>query len=76
MWDKDDHSSRWVQGVCAVPLIAWCLFGFSLVSSPSYNLNDYEKTAVEVSMIGAAYVACRCLWYAINGSGSINRDDY
>ena len=71
MWDKDDHFSRWVQGICALPLIAWCIFGANLIYS-----GYFFSIAIWSSVFGSAYVAYRCLWYAITGRKSINRDDY
>jgi hypothetical protein len=73
MWDKDDHFSRWVQGICAIPLIAWCIFGTYLeLHDPYSNYSRYGT--IGASVIGSGYVAYRCLWYAITGRRSINRD--
>jgi hypothetical protein len=39
MWDKDDHVSRWIQGIVAIPLLAWALFAgyFGWITSGGYS---------------------------------------
>jgi hypothetical protein len=77
MWDEDDTSGRWVQGLCAIPLIAWMCIDFYLYTMGYWtSYSSYGRTAWCGSGIGSAYVAYRCLRYALTGRGNINRDDY
>jgi len=75
MWDKDDHFSRWVQGLCAVPLVAWVIFGSWWIAE-SQSTWSAAETGAAGSVIAAAYLAFRCLRYALTGSGNVNRDDF
>ena len=75
MWDKDDHFSRWVQGICGVFLL--CIFVLEMSMfwrSPLSGLFLVLRYGT-VSFV-AGYLAYRCLRYAVTGSNCINRDDY
>jgi hypothetical protein len=78
MWDKDDHSSRWIQGLCTIPLLAWIVIGSHLLLSDPYPhaYGSRGQGAIAGSVVGAALLAARCLWYALTGTNNINRDDY
>ena len=76
MWDKDDISSRWVQGIIALPLIVWTIAGLYLIRAIPYDDLTYRTEAIWASVIGAGCLAGRCLWYAITGRNCVNRDDY
>jgi hypothetical protein len=76
MWDRDDHFARWFQALCALPLVVWCAFGAYLWLSTPYDSYDRTTGAISTSVLGAAYLAYRCLRYAITGRDNINRDDY
>jgi hypothetical protein len=76
MWDKDDISSRWVQGIIALPLIAWAIIGLYLIAVTPYHSVNRMSGAIIASVIGAIYLAGRCLWYAFTGRNCINREDY
>ena len=74
MWDKDDHFTRWFQAFCALPLLARCVIGTYLsFATPPYDRADAE---ISGSVAGAAYLAYRCLRYAITGRNNVNRNDY
>jgi hypothetical protein len=76
MWDKDDNSSRWVQRIIALPLIAWAIIGSYLIMVTPYHSVNRMNGAVCGSVIGAGYLAYRCLWYAITGRNCFNREEY
>jgi len=76
MWDEDDTFGRWVQGLCAIPLLAWTYFAFDLLASDSYGGYSYGRRGAGWTGIVTAYLAYRCLRYAITGRNNINRDDY
>jgi hypothetical protein len=77
MWDKDDHLARSVQFVCGLALIVF-LFIFSYLIEHGFGsgYGSYGTTAELATWGGAAYLAVRCLWYAITGKDNINRDDF
>ena len=77
MWDEDDQFARWVQGICALALIAFD-FAFGMLIKMGFG-SGYGSTATVCEtgiLIGALYLAARCGWYAITGRNNINRDDY
>jgi hypothetical protein len=75
MWDKDDHFGRWIQFVCAVPLllIAGVLFYLSFIASDSLHSTYYGS----YKFVGCVclVLAVRCLWYAITGKENVNNKD-
>ena len=75
MWDEEDTFGRWVQGLCAIPLLAWTFFILYLVAIDSPMVQSYGKGVGGSSGIVSAYIAYRCLRYAITGRNNINRDD-
>ncbi len=70
----DDSFARWVQALCAIPLL---LFGavcvYFVYTSPFWSYFYIVRTGLG---IGAFYYAFRCLRYAITGKGNVNRDDF
>ena len=77
MWDEDDTFGRWVQGLCAIPLLAWTVVDLYLFTTGYWwRYSSYGSTAGGGSGIFSGYVAYRCLRYALTGRGNINRDDY
>jgi hypothetical protein len=74
MWDENDTSSRWIQGLCAIPLIAFIAFDAFLLlnTDPTPRVSSAEG----VALLGALYLLYRVLWYALTGKGNVNRDDY
>lgn len=77
MWDETDYTARWVQGICAVPLLAWAGADSYLFCTGYWvGRSSVSSTAGESSGVIAAYVAYRCLRYALTGRNNINRDDY
>jgi hypothetical protein len=75
MWDKDDHFGRWVQFVCAVPLllIAGVLFYLSFIANDSLHSTYYGSYKFAGS--ACLVLAVRCLWYAITGKENVNNKD-
>lgn len=76
MWDKDDHLSRWVQGICAVVLCGWILIAIHIHSYLSNDSQFEEQGAVDTSIVAAGVLAVRCFWYAFTGKNNINRDGW
>ncbi len=74
MWDKDDHFGRWVQFVCALPLllIAGVLFYLSFITNDSLHSTRYK---LDLCASACLVLAFRCLWYAITGKGNVNDKD-
>jgi len=75
MWDEDDTFGRWVQGLCAIPLLGWTFLMLYFLASghPMGYSYGAEGTCAGA---GSAYLGYRCLRYAITGRNNINRDDY
>jgi len=72
MWDEQDHFSRWVQFVCAIPLI-----GFGALFEYHYWTSTYVASSYRgVLGFGCLGLGIRCLWYAITGKDNVNRDDF
>jgi len=75
MWDEDDHFGRWVQFVCAVPLLtlgaALEYYWWQSTSSGYYGHSVYGAGGLGMFVLGI-----RCLWYAITGKDNVNRDDF
>jgi hypothetical protein len=73
MWDEDDHTSRWVQGLCAIFLTIFAVvdayFAFS-------NVGFFYFVAGITLFISSVRIAWRCTIYAITGRNNINRDDF
>jgi len=76
MWDEEDTFGRWVQGLCAVPLLAWTYFAFDLIATGFSRGYSYRNEGVACTGVATAYFGYRCLRYAITGRDNINRDDY
>jgi hypothetical protein len=74
MWSEDDTFGRWVQGLCAIPLLAWTYFAFDLMAS-GYHMGYSYGGGASCTGIATAYLAYRCLRYAVTGRNNINRDD-
>lgn len=81
MWDERDAVGRWVQFLCALPLLVTgvgCVY-VAVTSLHSPNSIYSRKNPLFVSTGGAAICLClagRCLWYAFSGKNNINRDDF
>ena len=76
MYDKDDHFGRWVQLICAVPLV---LVGGALLyisHATDYFLDSdyYGKYGVDSFAAACLVLAVRCLWYAATGKDNVNKD--
>jgi hypothetical protein len=78
MWDKDDHFGRWVQFVCALPLLllAGILFYLSFIASSGLHSPYYGSHKLIGSAIVCLALAGRCLWYASTGKDNVNNDDF
>jgi hypothetical protein len=74
MWKEDDTFARVVQFLCGLALIVFIFSDFYVLQSGSWN-SDYTTAGIGIGC-GAAYLASRCLWYAITGKDNINRDDF
>jgi hypothetical protein len=70
LWGKDDTFSRWVNAVCAVPLIAFILFDVFLIL---HGILSIRLTVVSCVLTIPIY---RLLKYALTGTDNINRDDF
>jgi hypothetical protein len=73
MWDRDDHFGRWVQLVCAVPLllIGGMILYFSL-EDPMHYSYQYRQDAAGLACF---VLGGRCLWYAVTGKNNVNNRD-
>jgi hypothetical protein len=76
MWKEDDYLSRSVQFICGLALIVFLFIDSYLIESGFGGNYGYATTAETATWVGAAYLAVRCLWYAITGKDNINRDDF
>ena len=80
MLDKRDTFTRWYQGIVGViallisALVIACEIPHLLHPSISSYSNRYRDMAAILGL-GGLYLSFRCLWYAITGTGNINRDD-
>jgi hypothetical protein len=73
MNDGEDHFARWVQGLCAVPLILFVLVElYFLFSGSIFGIWIFVQGGLGV---GSIYLTYRCLKYAITGRDNINRDE-
>jgi hypothetical protein len=77
MYDEDDHFSRWVQFLCAIPHL---FIGGGLLYWSSIDLFDFRQNYDIYSMDGVGIalfvVGAGCLWYAITGKDNVNKDDF
>ena len=70
MWDKDDHFGRWVQLICAFPLL---LAGVALLYLSFADSYSYYYLAFG-SGLGCLFLGGRCIWYAVTGKNNINKE--
>jgi len=75
MWDENDSFARWVQLLCAIPLIALGVvveyYDWTSIRGGSSSLR-YGTGAFG---LGCLYLGVRCLWYAITGRDNINNEE-
>ena len=71
LWDKDDHFGRWVQLICAPPLL---LIGIGLLYVSSADSYSYPYQSGGVGL-GCLFLGGRCLWYAVTGKNNVNNKD-
>jgi hypothetical protein len=71
-------SGRWVQLVCALPLliIAAILSYVSLIASDALHSPYYGSYKLIAGAIACLVLAVRCLWYAITGKDNVNNKDF
>jgi hypothetical protein len=77
MYDQDDHFGRWVQFVCAIPLllIGGTLLYITLVASHELHSIYYGSYRLGSGGFVCVALAGRCLWYAATGRNNINNKD-
>ena len=74
LYGEDDYFGRWIQGICAVPLIVFVIYDLStLFTSAGFGVYDGIRSAAGTA---ALYLACRFVLYALTGKNNINRDDF
>ena len=72
MYDKDDHFTRSVHGICAIPCLLVMLACLSMLAQLAYLSHN---GAMEASGLAASgYLTVRLLWYALTGRNCLNRD--
>jgi len=75
MWDEDDHFGRWVQFLCAIPLLALgAALEYYWWQTPSYGY--YGHGVYGAGGLSMLVLGIRCLWYAVTGRDNVNRDDF
>ncbi|HEY4358012.1 MAG TPA: hypothetical protein VGN16_19855 [Acidobacteriaceae bacterium] len=73
MWDEQDYTARWVQGISAVFLAAFTVGGVYLM----FNAFSIMLLIGGIPVCLASTRLCwRCTRYAITGRGNVNRDSY
>ena len=73
MWDKDDHFTRWLHAICAIPVFVFILFEiYVLFSGSIFGIIYLLRGGLGV---GALYLEYRLLKYAITGRDCINNKD-
>jgi hypothetical protein len=70
LWDNDDHFGRWVQLICAFPLL---LAGVALLYLSFTDSYSYQSGGAG---LGCLVLGGRCLWYAITGKNNVNNKDF
>jgi hypothetical protein len=70
MWDNDDHFGRWVQLICAFPLL---LIGGSLLYLSFADFHSYYYLACACGL-SCLVLGGRCIWYAVTGKNNVNKD--
>lgn len=70
MWDKDDHFGRWVQLICAFPLL---LAGCALLYLSFADFYSYYYLACG-SGLACLFLGGGCFWYAVTGKNNVNKD--
>jgi hypothetical protein len=73
MWDEQDVSSRWVQGICAVFLAVFSVGGLYMVWNSGFFMLKFGGIAL---CCGAIRLCWRCAKYAATGRDNINRDNF
>lgn len=73
MWGEDDTFGRWVQFLCAIPLITLgAALEYYWWHTHSYG---YEHSYYGAGGAGMFILGIRCLWYAITGKDNVNCND-
>lgn len=73
MWDEEDYTARWIQGICAIFLAVFALVaGYFVYTSPIFML----MIGGVVVFVTSARLCWRCARYAVTGKGNVNRDEY
>jgi hypothetical protein len=77
LWEADNTFTRWVHGLCAIPVLAFVAFDLLVIRANYAQGAGYstQTDAEEASLAGAIYLACRLLWYAITRRNCLNRED-
>jgi hypothetical protein len=73
MWDEQDYSGRWLQGICAVFLGIGAVGGIYMVTHATFLMLMFGGIA---ATLGCIRVGWRCAYYAITGRRNINRDGF
>jgi len=73
MWDEEDYTARWIQGICAIFLAAFAIGGAYMLFNSTFLMLKFGGGAV---FVGSVRLCWRCLHYAATGKGNINRDDF
>ena len=73
MWDKDDHFTRWLHAICAIPVFLFILFeAYVLWFHSIFTIIYLFRSGLG---IGAVYLEYRLVKYAITGRDCINDKD-
>jgi hypothetical protein len=73
VWDEQDYSGRWLQGVCALILGFCAVGGIYMMTHTTIAMLRFGGIA---ATFGCLRVAWRCAGYAITGRNNINRDEF
>jgi len=74
MWDEEDYTARWIQGICAIFLALFALVDVYLLLHTAFAF--FYLLAGGTLLVGSVRLCWRCLKYAITGKGNVNRDDF
>ena len=73
MWDEEDYTARWVQGISAVFLALFTIGG-------TYLIFHMFSIMLLIGGIPVCYASARLCWrctrYAVTGKGNVNRDTF